>query len=385
MAGLAELREKTKNLTVLYVEDSPVLQKKMSVFLGKLFKTVYQASNGIEGIQSFDFDKPDIVISDIDMPEMNGHEMIEKLKEIDPYANIIMYSAYADSENLLKSIHLGVVDFIPKPVDLKLFEEVLTKVVDKFEAKKKTAAPVVEQKKEPINEKELSQKEHDEIFQHLEIIKKSQQTIEFVNHYRGVPIIEKGTIISISLDSITVEIPFFQAKAIKYEGRVVLISELFAHTIEAELDKFNGYNNTVSLKNIKYLEDKTRRRKVVCVEPNERFKSAIIFKNKLIKSVPVLVSAGFIIFHVELEDDVELVEGNGLDLKIIIARQKDKKTVTNLTLELKGELYVMKKIDNTKSKIMLLLEIKKNQKVILDDYITTRRQELIVEFKQMKD
>ena len=352
----------------------------MAVFLGKLFKTVLQANNGMEGLESFQYDKPDIIISDIDMPEMNGHEMVQAIKKIDPDANIIIYSAYTDSENLLKSIHLGVVDFIPKPVDIDLFEKVLTKVVTKNENKQQ---PVIVQSEE--KDKLLNKQEQEEIFKHLEIIKKSHQTIEFVNHYKGVPIYDKGTIISISFDSITVEVPFLQSRAIKNEGKVVLISELFSHTMEAVLEKFNGYNNTIVLNNIQYLKDKTQRRKVVCVEPNNDFSCDLTFQNIPITSSVILLSSDFITLQLELEKEIKLVEGNELDLQLQIHQQTDTKHIVEITLDLKGELYVMEEIDDRYIKVMLLLEIEKNQKDILDEYITERRKELIIEFKQIKD
>jgi len=388
MAGLAELKEKTKNLTILYVEDSPILQKKMSIFLGKLFKTVYQANNGLEGLQSFNNDNPDIVLSDIDMPEMNGHEMIKEIKKLDPESNVIIYSAYADSENLLESIHNGVVDFIPKPVDINLFEKVLTKVVSKQTAKKATQSST--STKQVQTNPKMEESNTQEIFKQLELIKRSHKSIEFVNHYKGVPIYEKGTIHTIEFEKIVVQVPYLQAQIIKYENNTVLISELFSHTIEATLEKFNSYNNTLVLKDLRYLQDKSKRRKEVSIQPNKNFSCKVSFKKTPLKSKVYRVSDEYIILELDLELEeedkkVELIEGDELDLELLIKKQIDKTHIATKTLNLKGELYFIQEANEKYLKGMLLLEIDHQQKEILDEYVTLRRQELIVEFKHLKD
>lgn len=379
MADLAGLRKKTQNYTVLYVEDSSILLKKMGIFLGKLFKEVYQSTNGIEGLKSYKENQPDIVITDLDMPGMNGHKMVQEIKKENPNAHIIIYSAYANSENLLESIHLGVADFIPKPVDIELFEKVLFKVIGQIEQNGTYKVPKTTQEK-----KQIDKTEHDEIFKHMEIINKSGKSIEFVNHYKGVPIFDKGTIYVMDHNTITVEVPFLQAKVIKHEGKTVLISELFEHTIEAQLDKFNAHNNTVVLKNLQYLQDKTKRRKVVCVEPNNNFECVVSFQTKSIESSVILLSSEFIILNLALSDEIELIEGDTLDVELSIQKQIDKTHEITTKIELKGELYFMNVIDKKNMKVMVLLEIDHTQKEHLEEYIILRRQELITEFKQKK-
>jgi YesN/AraC family two-component response regulator len=100
MSDLVKLKNLTKNLSVLYVEDSAILLKRMSTFLNHLFKEVYQANNGKEGLESFKQNKPDIIITDLNMPVMSGHELIKNIKILDSNANIIVVSAYSDTENL---------------------------------------------------------------------------------------------------------------------------------------------------------------------------------------------------------------------------------------------------------------------------------------------
>lgn len=389
MADLAVLKEKTKHLTVLYVEDSSILLKKMSVFLGKLFKEVYQAEDGQKGFETFQKKKPDIVITDIDMPKMNGHELIEEIKKVDPEASIIIYSAYATSENLLQSIHAGVVDFIPKPVDINLFEKVLTKVVEQQMAKEKNTAnrnslrASKAEKKEVVN---IDQAETDEIFTQLEVIHRSKRKVEFLNHYRGVPIYDKGLIHCIEFNTITVNVPFLQSRMVKYESGTVLISDLLENTIEADLEKFNSFNNTIVLKNLRYLQDKSKRRKVICVEPNSDFTCLVKYKGTTLHSNVSLLAEDFITLYLDLDEDMErMEEGDQLVLKMLIEKTIDKNHSVTTSIDLKGELYFMSELDNNNVKLMLLLDIDREQKEILSEYITLRRKELIVEFKHIKD
>lgn len=391
MADLAKLREKTKNMSILYVEDSAVLQNKMQLFLGKLFKNVYIAEDGVLGVESFKEHRPTIVLTDIDMPNMDGHGLVEEILKIDPKAKIIVYSAYANSENLLKSIHLGVVDFIPKPVDLELFDKTLSKVVNAIELEKTSTVnnqtTVQTTTTSTTDVQEPSVEERQEIFKQLEIIKKSHHTIEFVNHYRGVPIYDHGTISLMDGTSITVQVPFLQAKIMKLEKLTVMISELFEHTIIADLEKINSFNNSLVLTNLQYLKDKEKRKKSIAVEPNGDFGCNVKFKNSLLKTTIKKASVEYIILDIEPneEEPLEITEGDELDLQLLIQKEIDKTHCVTITLDLKGELYLKEEIEDQKLEVMILLEIDQKQKELLDEYITARRKELIVELKQMKD
>lgn len=95
----------------------------MSALLNKYADHLLVANNGFEGIELFKKFKPDIVISDIGMPGMNGIEMTTKIKEINPDSHVIFTTAFNDKNILLNAIELGVRDFIIKPVkkDQKCF------------------------------------------------------------------------------------------------------------------------------------------------------------------------------------------------------------------------------------------------------------------------
>lgn len=109
-------KELLSNITVLYVEDEEMIREEVSYFFKKYIKNFHTASNGIEGIEVFNKIKPDLIITDIQMPRMNGLEMLKQLdlKNIP----IIITTAYSDIDYFLKAIELSVDKFVIKPIDL---------------------------------------------------------------------------------------------------------------------------------------------------------------------------------------------------------------------------------------------------------------------------
>jgi len=130
-----------ENFTLLYVEDNRDMQSYMKSFLENEVKTFYQAYNGEEGINIYQDKSPDIILSDISMPKVDGLEMAKLIKEIDTFQPIIILSAFQDTETLINAINIGVDGFISKPVyDIKQLLNSLEKTAislqNKIDAKK---------------------------------------------------------------------------------------------------------------------------------------------------------------------------------------------------------------------------------------------------------
>ncbi|NEW61304.1 response regulator, partial [Sulfurovum sp. bin170] len=80
----------------------------------------------------FSSQKPDIIITDIQMPKMDGLEFITKVRESNSNIPIIVLSAHSEKEKLFKSIKLGVVDYLTKPIDRKEFKSSIDNAIDKI-------------------------------------------------------------------------------------------------------------------------------------------------------------------------------------------------------------------------------------------------------------
>jgi PAS domain S-box-containing protein len=109
-----------KTITVLYVEDELSAREEIAYFLESKVQKLYQAKDGAEGLALFEKhqDEIDIVITDIQMPNMNGLEMAGNIKELSIDMPIIVTSAFNDSEYLFKAIEIGISHYVTKPVDL---------------------------------------------------------------------------------------------------------------------------------------------------------------------------------------------------------------------------------------------------------------------------
>jgi len=125
-----------KNLKVLIVEDEIDLANLIKSSIKELFFKVVIAKDGLEAIKKFDSFKPDIIISDIMMPNLNGLEMSKKIKEKSSETPIVILSAHSHKEMLLEAINLGISKYFIKPFDIEEFIEYLKELSKKINKNK---------------------------------------------------------------------------------------------------------------------------------------------------------------------------------------------------------------------------------------------------------
>lgn len=132
MSLLKKLKEKSSNINILYVEDNKELLESLSRYLSQLFSTVETAENGLQGLEKYKSGKFDIVITDIQMPHMDGIEMMECIREINPNQEILVTSAFSHTDYLLHAIDLDITGYIIKPINFNKMNKTLNKVVDRI-------------------------------------------------------------------------------------------------------------------------------------------------------------------------------------------------------------------------------------------------------------
>ena len=121
-----------KELTILFVDDEDGVRQSYSILLNMWAKKAYTAKNGKEGLEIFEKYKPDIIVTDIKMPVMNGLDMIRYIKQIDPEIPTIITTAHQEPELLLDAVELQVDGYIVKPIpkkELKKRLENIAKVI----------------------------------------------------------------------------------------------------------------------------------------------------------------------------------------------------------------------------------------------------------------
>ncbi|MDK2910382.1 MAG: two-component system, cell cycle response regulator [Bacteroidales bacterium] len=104
-------------LKVLYVEDEIIVREPFAEMLSRRVQKVYTAENGEQGLKLYQEFKPDIIITDIKMPVMDGLTMVDRIRATDKQIPVIITTAFEFKDYLKKSIEVGVNKYLVKPIE----------------------------------------------------------------------------------------------------------------------------------------------------------------------------------------------------------------------------------------------------------------------------
>lgn len=111
---------------VLIVDDELEVRQILQEFLAHKGYEVHAAESGPEALNALDTFKPDVVLLDVSMPEMDGVETLKRIVALQPTLPIIMVTANADVGITSKLLGLGAADYIPKPFDLEYLDQAVS-------------------------------------------------------------------------------------------------------------------------------------------------------------------------------------------------------------------------------------------------------------------
>ena len=133
-------RKKADRTKVLVIDDEPNIVQTLKDRLEMNDYQVFTAGNGQEGLEWFERERPDVILLDVIMPIMDGHEMLEKLRRQDwgTDISVIMLTARSQAQDIARARSCGIEDYIIKPFDLSELLEKIENIVER----RKTAISV---------------------------------------------------------------------------------------------------------------------------------------------------------------------------------------------------------------------------------------------------
>ncbi|MCX7912171.1 MAG: response regulator [Dehalococcoidales bacterium] len=114
---------------VMVVDDAMFMRKKCAQFLAQNGYEVVEAANGLEAVNKYQQMKPDAVLLDITMPDMDGLQTLKEILKIDPGAKVSMCSAMGQQSMVIEALKSGACDFVVKPFDASRVLSAVKKMV----------------------------------------------------------------------------------------------------------------------------------------------------------------------------------------------------------------------------------------------------------------
>ncbi len=370
MDNIEKLKHLADDYTIMVVEDSNILQKQIVTLVSKFFSTVFTANDGSEGIDKYLEYKPNIILCDILMPNFDGLDMIEQMIKINPDVKVIIISAHADTEHLLRAFHLGARDFIPKPINLDLLTNALIRVLG--ELKKDYT-----NKDNSASSLQIEQKYIDE----LNIIKEKNIKVNLINHYKGVPIIHEAYIIGFDNNKIELRTQDIQNVVIDIDKKTLIDSELLSKDILVYLDYIDEKTNNIFVKDPHYVDISIKQRADVRVQPDESFKFIINDAHGNIDTKVLDCSKKAICLEVShIPQDYEIGKKVAISFTFEMNHSQTFNIKNNDYIGAYATIFRIEKKDGLE-KLVLHLELSKGDEQLLSEYIYKREIALIQELK----
>lgn len=118
--------------SVLYIEDEKDIRANYMNYLDRHFEKVYEAADGEEGYEKYKKNRPDIMIVDINLPKLNGLDLVRRIRKNNHSTKVIMLTAHSETKFLLEATELKLTKYLVKPVSRRELKDALTHVIDEL-------------------------------------------------------------------------------------------------------------------------------------------------------------------------------------------------------------------------------------------------------------
>lgn len=119
-------------MRILIIDDERPTLDMLALFLGAYGYDVLCAENGVQGIELFKASRPEIVMTDIKMPGMDGIEVLKRIKSVDPTTEVIVVTGHGDMDLAVQALNLNATDFINKPIQKDALEAALKRARERL-------------------------------------------------------------------------------------------------------------------------------------------------------------------------------------------------------------------------------------------------------------
>jgi PAS domain S-box-containing protein len=343
-------KEFLRTLTVLYVEDDESIRTSLSNILKKVFAEVIICNDGDNGIEQFKHyikeksTKIDLVISDINMPNKNGIEMVHEIREIDQDIPIVFTTAHGESDYLMESIKLKIAHYALKPINTSDLLDNISNFC------------MIEKNKTLLQEK-------------------SKQLTQYMDIINGITAIFKVDI----------------------QGNIIEVNDLLCELLQYSQDEFSGMH----IDNILHKDTilKTFTDTLALIDSNDSFNGKLKFSSKLgntfyMNSTIITLKneyssdiEGYIYICLDQTDDeIEKQQTMQRVRKSMIQQRTKESVLLKNTKELENEIENIKasSISSQDTKVILSSLAKEKQKVITLNTQITHYEEKIVKLTQQK-
>ncbi|MEW6005554.1 MAG: sigma-54 dependent transcriptional regulator [Stygiobacter sp.] len=143
------------NEKILVIDDDESIRQSLSNFLRRSGYNVLLAENGKTGLEILNKQAPDLIISDIKMPELSGIDVLRKSKEIDPFIKIILITAHDDVQITIEAMQYGAYDYFEKPLDIEKLRIAIQRALESKSLSERLVSFVEEETEEFQLEKKI--------------------------------------------------------------------------------------------------------------------------------------------------------------------------------------------------------------------------------------
>jgi anti-anti-sigma factor len=127
---------------ILVIDDEQPTLNMFRLLLSAYGYEAITAADGAEGLEAFERERPSLVLTDIKMPVMDGIEVLRRIKDIDPHAEVIVITGHGDMDLAVRALNLDATDFINKPVQRASLSQALKRAEERIAIAKSRAAEI---------------------------------------------------------------------------------------------------------------------------------------------------------------------------------------------------------------------------------------------------